>query len=159
MDPLLIAGILLVTGLVILVSETVLPSHGILGLLAGLTLFGSVYYCFLAGPWLGIAALAVLVVASPFVVMWMMEMWPKTPIGRRLVLKATVPQALPPQQVKVGDEGRAVTELRPIGESDFGEIRVEVISEYGIIKAGSAVNVVALDADGRPVVRLSEKAL
>ena len=157
MDPLLIAGILLIVGLLVLVAEAVLPSHGILGVMAGVALFGAIYYCFVAGPWLGITALAIFVVASPFVFMWMMEMWPRTPVGRRLVLTATVPQAPEPQQIKVGAEGRAVSELRPIGEADFGQMRVEVISEYGIIVAGALVKVVALDADGRPVVRLLEK--
>lgn len=156
MDPLLIAGILLIVGLFLLVAEAVLPSHGILGVLSGIALFGAVFYCFLAGPWIGLGALAVIVVSSPFVFMWMMEMWPRTPVGRRLVLTATVPQAPQPQLITVGLEGRAVTELRPIGESDFGDMRVEVVSEYGIIEAGSSIKVVAIDPDGRPVVRLLE---
>ncbi len=152
MDPLLLGAILFVVGVALLVAEAVLPSHGIIGAMAGAALLGTVICCFRAGPWLGVSVFAVFVLASPFVFMGMMHMWPKTPVGRRLVLNATVPQAPKSASVAVGSEGRTVTELRPIGECDFGNLRAEVISEYGIIAAGSAVRVVAHGSDGRPVV-------
>lgn len=153
MDPLLIAVILLFVGLVLLVAEAVLPSHGIIGLLAAAFLAGTVYYCFRAGPWLGIGAMAVMVVVSPFVFMWMMSIWPKTPVGKRLVLNATVPAAKSPERLSIGEQGQTVTELRPIGECDFGDTRAEVISEYGVISARQRVQIVAIDPDGRPVVK------
>ncbi len=153
MDPLLIAVILLVAGLVLLAAEAVLPSHGILGVISGILMIGGVYYCFQTDIWVGVGVLAVMVVASPFVFMWMMAVWPRTPVGKRLVLDATVPPAPPPRRLTVGEAGRTVTDLRPIGECDFGETRVEVISEYGMIRAGERVVIVALDSEGRPVVK------
>ena len=120
---------------------------------AGLAMLGCVVQCFRIGPWLGVSVLGVMVLASPFLFMWMMELWPRTPVGRRLVLNATVPQAERPAVIQRGQEGKTVTELRPIGECDFGAIRAEVISEYGIIAAGSVVKVIAHEADGHPVVQ------
>lgn len=159
MDPLAIATILLGIGLTLLLAEMLLPSHGLLGVLACLAFGGTVFYCFKAGPVLGAGVLAIMVVASPFVFMWMMRMWPKTPVGKRIVLDATVPR--PPQapKIAVGEQGRTVTDLRPSGECDFGEDRVDVISEYGLIDAGTVVTVVGHEGDARPVVRVLGKSV
>lgn len=153
MDPLVIAILLLVAALALLVAEVILPSHGLISVMAAATLVASVVYAFLAGPWIGVGFLATMVVASPFVFMWMMEMWPRTPVGKRLVLNATSPNPEKLKGVPLHAKGRTVTELRPMGECDFGAHRCEVISEYGMIAAGREVVVVAFDGEGKPIVK------
>lgn len=153
MDPLLIALLLLVAGLVLLVAEAVVPAYGAIGVLGGLALIASVVYAFIAGPGYGVALLIVMLIGSPFAFVWMMELWPKTPVGKRLVLSATVPDREKQQAVPLHAKGRSVTELRPMGECDFGELRCEAISEYGIIEAGRDVVVVGYDENGRPIVK------
>ena len=153
MDPLLQAILFFAAGLILLVAELLLPSHGTLAVLAVCALGGAVVTCFRMEPWLGIGLLTVLVIASPFVFMWMMRLWPKTPVGRRLVLNAVTSTPERQRKMTVGQMGRAITEMRPMGECDFGEWRSEAISEIGIIPAGSRVRVVSLENDGRPIVR------
>lgn len=154
MDPLGIAAILLLIGVVLLVAEIIIPSHGLLSVLAAAAFTGGVVYSFKSGLLLGVIVLAVLVVASPFVFMWMMQLWPKTWVGKRLVLNATTPPPEKASAVAVGQVGCTVTELRPIGECDFGTTREEVISEHGLIKSGTQVIVIHHEVGGRPVVRI-----
>ena len=54
--------------------------------------------------------------------------------------------------IKLGQIGISVNEMRPLGECDFGDQRLEAVSELGIIAPGSKVRVVAID-NGRPTVR------
>lgn len=147
------AVILILVGAFLLLAEALLPTQGVLGVLGGAALVGAVIAIFLLGPWYGIATLALLVLISPFVFMWMMRIWPKTPVGKRLVLNAVVSGTSPAPKVSVGAIGTTVTELRPIGECDFEDQRIEVISELGLIDPGTQVKVVAHEPDGRPIVR------
>lgn len=153
MSPLLLAVLLLLAGIALLVAETVLPAYGMIGAVGLIVLGASVFYAFMAGQWIGVTLLVLMMIGSPFVFMWLMELWPRTPVGKRLVLTATSPNPQKQQCVELHSKGRAVTELRPMGECDFGERRCEAISEYGIIAAGHEVVVVAHDAEGRPIVK------
>ena len=75
----------------------------------------------------------------------------RTFLGRRLILKP-IESPLQLSAIKVGQTGIAASELKPLGMCDFGLDRVEVISEFGIVPAGTAVRVVAV-IDNRPTVR------
>lgn len=87
------------------------------------------------------------------------------PILNRLVLAANVENAAPPSDddddnsgilaslgddpadipVRPGDLGRAITTLRPAGRAQFGEHLLDVVAEFGIVDAGSAVRVTTAD--------------
>jgi len=153
MDPLLIAIGLILIGIALLVVEAMLPTFGIIGGIGVAALVASIVYGFIAGPWYGIGLLMIMILSSPFLFVWMMEIWPRTYIGRLLVLNATVPDPVKEAKIPLNKEGITVTELRPIGECDFGSVRCEVISDHGLIAVGRRVEVIAHDADGRPVVR------
>lgn len=144
-----------VVGVILLAAEVFLPSHGVLGLMAGAAFVTSVVYCFLISVTLGAVVFAVLCIAGPVVALYMVDFWPQTPIGRRLVLpKMSGDGAETATQVTtVGQRGVAITELRPVGVCQFGGVRVEAISQLNIIGVGSTVEVVAMDG-ARPVVRV-----
>jgi membrane-bound ClpP family serine protease len=145
---------LLVAGMVLVIGELLLPTHGLLGLL-GLICFGVVIgICFSINRWLGLGVFAAAVLASPVLAQVGLRLWQRSPIGRRIVLPpADVAPA--PAPVQIGVTGIAVTELRPLGECEFGNVRLEASSELGIIRAGARVRVVAVD-NGRPTVRRVE---
>lgn len=152
MTPSLLAALLFVAGVILLVAEVLLPTHGLLGLLGLASIFGTTVSLYFVNQWLGVATLAVLVLTSPFWFMAAMRMWPKTPVGKRLVLTATVPaRDHQVNRLQRGQEGVAMTEMRPMGECEFAGIRIQANSQLGIIRAGSKVRIVSTDGQ-QPVV-------
>lgn len=151
MDPIPLILLLVACGVVLLVGELLLPTHGVLGI-AGLVCIGvAIIVVFTLNKWAGLAVFFATLVASPFIMTWGMSLWAGSPVGRRIILQPhqNNEAALP---IQLGEIGTAATELRPMGECDFGENRIEVISELNIIPAGTRVKVVALN-NGRPTVR------
>ncbi len=153
--PLTIAIVLFIVGMLLLLAELLLPTGGVLGVLGTLAVVGAVIACFMIGRWIGLGVFIGLVVLSPFLVTWLINLYPKTPIGRKMILQDETTVVRPPP-VHIGQEGVAMTRLRPSGEVEFEHERLEVISERGIIEPGRRVKVVAI-TNNRPVVREVEK--
>jgi membrane-bound ClpP family serine protease len=147
-----IAMLLALAGLIFLVAELLLPTHGLLGVLGVGALLGAVAVCFFIDPWLGTGLFAASVIAAPFVGALAMRMWPRTPLGRRLLLVPPQPTPVEPPPVQPGTMGVAISELRPIGVVEFGELRLEAESDRGIIDAGAKVRVANV-VNRRPIVR------
>jgi membrane-bound ClpP family serine protease len=145
------AILLYLIGAVILVAEVFIPSHGLLGLMGGMSIVGAIVVAFMVSYGVGLAALLITVAAMPFAWAAAMKIWPKTPIGRRVLLPAVESELAPPT-VQIGQSGVTVSELRPMGMCEFEGQRVEVMAEYGMIPAGTKVRVVNVD-NRRPVVR------
>ncbi len=143
--------LLLSIGIILLVAEFFLPTHGLLGILGGLSIVGSIVVCFAIHFWLGFGVAMMGMVATPLLWAWLIRVWPRTPVGRRIVLPP-VETTAPPLRVRIGQGGVAVSELRPTGVCEFAGQRIEAMSEYGIIAAGRNVVVVSLD-NRRPIVQ------
>lgn len=156
MNPPALAILLFAGGVILLLAEVFLPTHGLLGVMGAIGLIGGVGVCFSINEFLGLGAAVTLVVLMPFATALWVKVWPHTPAGKRLILGPVAPanaDASPP--VHVGQVGVVVSELRPGGVCEFGPAseRVEARSEAGaVIPAGRRVEVVAL-VDHRPVVR------
>jgi membrane-bound ClpP family serine protease len=151
MDPLLWITLLSVLGIALLIAEALIPSHGLLGVMSALCFAGVIGVCFYLNQWLGLGVLTGGIVASPFLGAFLIEAWKRTPVGKRMVLTATVGEA-PQIGVRVGQVGLALSELRPSGEVDFDDQRVQAVSEGGIIPVGSRVKVISV-SDGIATVR------
>lgn len=155
MTPLTLAILLFASGIVMLLAEVVLPSHGVLGLVGGLALVAGVGVCFWMDQYAGVIAAVTLFLLAPFAGALWIKLWPRTYAGKRLILgpgSEVATGRAPVDPVHVGQVGVVVSELRPGGTCDFGNARVEARSEHGIIPAGRRVEVVAL-VDHRPLVR------
>ena len=162
MTPSALAILLFAVGAILIVAEVLLPAHGVIGLIGLVSLLAGVGVCFWINQYLGLGALIALVAVTPFAAMLWVKVFPHTPVGRRLILGRSAGggvsegRAAPTPFVQVGQTGRAVTEMRPMGVCEFvlpaGPERVEARSEGGIIPAGQAVRVVGL-VDRRPTVR------
>lgn len=156
MNPPALAIILFAGGVILLLAEVFLPTHGLLGVMGALGLLGGVGVCFSINEFLGLGAAVTLVVLMPFATALWVKVWPHTPAGKRLILGPVAPSDADAESaVHVGQVGVVVSELRPGGVCEFGPAseRVEARSERGaVIPAGHRVEVVAL-VDHRPVVR------
>lgn len=141
-------------GFVLLLTEMFLPG-GVLGVLGGLALIGSVILGYVEfGPVAGTVLLgAITLVVFVGFCAWMAA-FPRTTVGRRLTLGkalATGPR-LPDSTGLVGTEGVALTPLRPAGTARIGNRRVDVVAEGALIASGEPV-VVTLAEGARIVVR------
>lgn len=150
MTPALFILTLVAAALVLLVLELFLPSHGLLGLMGIICLGVAIGRCFWINQWLGLGALLGTLAISPFAFAGAMKIWPRTPLGKRLVLKP-IDSAIARPPVAVGQRGLAISELRPMGTADFGGARVEVLSQMGLIAPSTPVKVVAFE-NNRPIV-------
>ena len=151
MSPLLLTLLMFGLGIILLLGEVLLPTHGLLGVLA-IAAFGvGIGTCFYMNQYLGLAVFLAAVIVSPILGGWFVKLYPKTPIGRRMVLQP-VESHLKAPPVKIGQMGVAKSELRPMGEAEFNDLRLEVISEYGMIAPGEALKVVGY-VNGKPAVR------
>ena len=141
--------LLFVFGMVMVVAEIMLPGV-IMGLVGLGCLLGSIYLAFgrsvgLAWTLVGIAVASVPVLAI---------LWVKV-LNRVLAIKMTQKGYTSAQvglKDLVGQEGVALTPLRPAGMARFGDRKVDVVSEGEVVDPDSRVRVVEVKGN-RVVVR------
>lgn len=156
-----LTAILLAIGASLLIAELVLPTHGLLGVVAALATLTAIVTAGLQNVWAALLLTLALAIATPLAWTLAVSLWPRTPIGRRVILPP-VDSTPPPAPVTVGQTGVAVSELRPTGICEFEpapgqmgtRVRVEAHSEHGMVQAGTTVRVVAL-VNNRPTVRIA----
>ena len=153
MSPVQTIVLLTFAGFLMLAAEAFVPGM-ILGMLGALCLVAAVAvsyasYGVLAGT-LAFAGVA-LVTAAGFVA-WMYA-FPRTVIGRRIMLHKSLPSGeSAPAASLLGQEGSALTPLRPSGTAVFQGRKMDVSSENDFVSAGEAV-VVVREEGQRVVVR------
>lgn len=143
MDPLTIAFALFGLAVLILGIDLLVPSGGILVVLAFLFSGGSVLFAFRssysAGLWMLVAELA----AVPIFAWVFIRVWPHTPLGKRVIIDT--PNAKPftwETQKLVGKEGITTMDLLPNGQIELDGHRYDATSQSGIISVGTAVRVI-----------------
>src|SRR5581483_164584 len=114
---------LFAVGIVLILGECALPTHGMLGIVGGGAILGAICVGFHMSQWLGAGMLAVTLVLSPIVA----TLWPRV-VGKKLMLPTTETLVSPPR-VGLGQIGVAVSELRPMGWCEFDDRRHEVRAE------------------------------
>jgi membrane-bound serine protease (ClpP class) len=155
MTALTLAILCFAGGVILLIAEILLPSHGILGIVGAGALITGVGACFAINQYAGLASAIGVVILMPVAVAAWVKVWPHTYAGKRLILGPTSIAAahVPARNLTVGQVGTVVSELRPGGVCEFpGAERVESRCENGTIPAGRRVEVIAV-VDGRPLVR------
>jgi membrane-bound ClpP family serine protease len=161
MDPWVWAILLLVLGTGLVVLEIFFPSAGILGFLAAVSLLAAIVMGFYESALVGILILTGVVVGLPVVIVLGFKYWPKTAMGRRVLLMApTSEDVLPDDPDKdflkslVGRVGRAKSKMLLSGVITIDGRTVDAVSESLPIEAGQAVRVVQVRGHGvvvRPV--------
>ena len=141
---------LVIGGFILMFVEVFLPG-GVLGLLGGVALVCGILCGFIfKGPAWG----TVLFVVSGLlglVGFWLwMKFFPKTPVGRRLVLDRdarTWKGTDASRQDLTGKDGIAHSTLRPAGTALIGGVRVDVVTRGELIDAGTKIKVIVVEGN------------
>ena len=153
-----IVMLFILTG-VLIVLELFIPSQGILSIMAAGSLIYGIVRCFFVSQLLGFIVTVVTLAALPVFIVAMVRIWPNTWIGKQVAIRKaqrSVPGGSIPDASKLdtllGQSGRAITDLRPVGAVMFGQDRIDCVAETGQIKKGSKVTVIRVEGV-RVVVR------
>lgn len=145
---------LVLCGLLLVVAEIFLPG-GILGLVGAGCLIAAAVMAFRSFGPVGGAMFAMAEIAFGAVVILQAVRWiPNTRLGKGLVLRAAVEgsASATDNERLLGKEGVALTQLRPAGAARIDGHRHDVITEGGLIRAGTRLKVIAVEGM-RVVVR------
>lgn len=159
MDPWIWAVLLLVLGTGLAVMEVFFPSAGILGFLSALALAAAVVMGFYQSPLAGALTLVGVIVGLPIVIVLAFKYWPKTAMGRRLLLGVPKSEDVLPEnpdkewlQSLVGRTGRAKSKLLLSGVITIDGRTVDAVSESMPVEVGQTVEVIQVRGR-RAVVR------
>lgn len=170
-DALLWSILLLLLGLGLIALELFIPSGGVLGILAALAIIGSLAVAFSGGWVTGVCMLIATMVILPVVLAAAVHYWPRTPIGRLIMLQtpqsgdevlSDTPQH---RQLKdlIGKRGVAKTKMLPSGAIVIEGRVYDAFSEGMAIDPGQPIRVTAIRAnrvavvlDDAPADRLAE---
>ncbi len=144
---------LLFLGFALVAAEVFFPSAGVLSLLAGSALIGSIVMGFAEGMMLGWTLLGAVLIGLPLVVVSAFRLFPRTPMGRRMVMGGATWEKEERAAVEhgaerfVGCRGVASSALRPAGIASFGGQRVDVITRGEHIPSGQDVLALRFEAN------------
>ena len=150
----------LVIALFLFFSEIFIPSGGLIGLMAFGFLGVSLYLAFSTttyGWWFVIVSGLLL----PVTLILAISIWPKTPMGKMLTLNPPDPN-IDSLELEhsilnqlVGQYGRCITPLKPVGLIDLDGRKLEGSAEEGLLPVGTLVQVVQVRGN-RVSVRRAE---
>ncbi len=152
--------VLFAVGILFTVVEVVVPSGGLLGLIALLCLLGSLGAAYEQSGRAAVTMAVVELICVPAVIAVAFKILPRTSLGKQLILSPPqgdgsdasetssppTPQANPFGDL-AGAEGVVVATLRPSGTAEFGGRQISVVSDGQIIDSGSRVRVVMVEGN------------
>lgn len=137
---------LILVGLVLLFAEILLiPGVGIAGVLGLLSLGGSCYFAFTQmGTMAGAIVTGINVVLIIALTVWVLraKTWKKLTLNTNIESKAVTSEA---SVLSVGDRGKTLTRLAPMGTARFGEHVVEVKALEGMIDPGTDIQIILIE--------------
>ncbi|MGI9466790.1 MAG: NfeD family protein [Rubripirellula sp.] len=153
---------------IVLVGEFLLPTGGLLGVIAVTALTASLVFAFKFSTAAGISVSVFIAISSPFFIMFLIRIWPNTPVGKRMLnLKRgqttepplkTTSSGTPLDQL-AGQRGVAKTNLLPSGLVTINGEKIDAVSTGMPIDAGSQIMVVKIDTGHVQVRELSKDEL
>jgi membrane-bound serine protease (ClpP class) len=153
--------LLLVLGLGLAILEVFIPSGGILGFLSFCSILAAIILGFwdTERRWVGMVVLAVAIVGLPMTIVMAFKVWPKTAIGRRVLLMAPKTADVMPEDPRmdylkglIDRIAETKCEMLPGGAITIDGRTVDAVSEGMPIQAGRQVRVIEVRAN-RVVVR------
>lgn len=150
MEMLFWSMLLLLIGLTLIFLEIFVPSGGAVACLAALAIVGSIIVAFLGGVEYGIGVLAVTAILVPAAVAAALRWWPRTPIGRRMLIPPpkspddVLPESEAYRGLKalIGKQGVARSRMLPSGLVRIDDRVYDAVSEGMPIDQGQRVKVV-----------------
>ena len=145
LDHIGIIAILYVAGVLLLVAEVFVPSHGLLTLGALACLGVAVYHTFVRSTTAGIVGTIGCMIVVPTILMLGIKYVQYLPMGDKLAPPNPTAEETgcaydrSDCEAAIGKIGRAVTPLRPVGICDFDGRRIQCTAESGMIDADTVV--------------------
>ena len=143
----------ILVGLVLIFAEILLvPGVGIAGVLGLLSMGGSCFYAFMeVGQTTGIIVTVINAVLIVALTVWVLraKTWRKMALKTNIDSKAVSSEA---SVLALGDRGRTLTRLAPMGSARFKDFVVEVKALEGMLDPDVDVEVVLIE-DGRIYVK------
>ncbi len=151
---------LIVSGIILLLIEMMIPGFGIFGL-TGLLLFLWGIYDWMGGGPVAVVTVTVLSVLGVLLLWWIISVFPKTCLGERLTLRLQSTKekgyaSHPDPNRWLGKIGHTKTVLRPAGTIIVEDTFLDVVTDGEFYEPGTEVTVVSV-AGGRIVVRATER--
>ncbi len=146
-DSLLLLIILQLVGVVVIVAEVILPSGGILSVVALSVFTYSLYIAFSdISKTVGFAFVAGDIVLIPVIVIFGLKLLARSPVTLRKTLsrKEGVSSQSPELARFIDMQGTAVTNLRPAGMAIIDGKRVDVVTRGEYIEKDSEITVTAV---------------
>ena len=150
----LVAIILVAIAVLLVLAESVIPSGGLISLMAVTSGVGGIVIAFVKAknPALAFGLIAGGVILAPLAFIFGVSRLPRTRIGKKMVLKEglTAGVGLNPEEPEyatlLGRPGRAVSILRPAGLVEIDRRRYDAQSEGTWIPEGAKIKVVKVEA-------------
>lgn len=159
MGALIIPIILQLAGVVVIIAEIILPSGGILSIIAA-GLFGYSLYTVFAevSTFAGMMFVIADVIMLPVVLIVGIKLLAKSPVTLKTELSKTNGYSSQPEELStyLGGTGTAITNLRPAGTVLIKNQRVDVVSRGEYIEKGTAVAVVTVEGNQVIVKQVEE---
>lgn len=144
---------LILVGLVLIFAEILLiPGVGVAGVLGLLSMGGSCFYAFYEfGNTVGAIVTAIVAVLIVALTVWVLraKTWKRMSLETNIDSKAVLSES---STIAVGDRGKTLTRLAPMGSARFGDYVIEVKSLEGMLDPGIDVEVVLIE-DNRITVK------
>lgn len=155
MEPAVVAILCLIGGLLLIAAEFLLPSGGLIGLLASLAIVFSLYEAWTAfgssRPGLFYTFVLLTMFSVPGVIALMFQALKKTKRAEHLFLTPPDDDDLAPFAEEsdhmaslIGRFGVAVSDLRPAGIAKVDGERLDVVSDGSYVESGTPVKVIAI---------------
>jgi membrane-bound ClpP family serine protease len=155
---------LFILAIIVFLVDLFIPSGGVLIGVTGVLAIGAIVLAFMHSTSTGIWMVIGTFLAIPLMFWAFVELWPKTPIGKRLIVtpekaneyvwsdaKDSDPKEL------VGSFGTVLDELLPSGIVKIQDRKYEAITQTVPIEKGKTVKVVGLDLGRLVVVESKER--
>lgn len=136
--------------------EVFIPSGGLIAIGAAVAACTGIVMLFLYEPMWGVIGLLACMILGPMALTVAFKMFPHTPLGRRMILGSKPADPADPAETTqrhdalhalIGAEGKAVSDLRPVGVVRIEGERHDALAEGPMIEAGSRVRVVIVEAN------------
>lgn len=158
MEPMLLWGLgLLAAAVLLLLLDVFVPSGGMLALTSVATAAVGVVCLWRHSTTWGLIGVLVVAVLGPAIMIFGLNVWQHTPLGRRMIGAPTedelAARAIEEEKQRaerlalLGAEGVALTDLRPVGVVQINGQRHDALSEASRIATGTRVRVTVVESN------------
>ena len=150
MDPLIWSVLCCFLMVLMVILELFTPSFGLFTVLALSALGASVWFGFQSSDPAGYVMVAANIVLLPVAVLIGMKLIKHSPLMLHDSIQANFPAVPAPPAIvhaMVGQQGTAVTVLRPAGTAQFGDKRIDVVTDGKFVEEGQPVKVLKVEGN------------